>query len=667
MPRPQLAYDGLWRCLSPAAHKRGLPRALNTLVLGERLGQQPQRLDITQSRQFGVSKIRGAQSPESPGRLQSLDSFFNEFELRQIDERNKKEAQIDMELRQKEQKAQLKTSKNPALAPVLPNLDNVSTPLIVEALRRLRLPKQAGNDMLPDNRFSRIVNIVRYLVKFREYPLDALIYESMLAAMAAPSGSSGGIRRILADMRDQNIPLSADVCYLALEALTVHPEYVLRQEVMEIMDKHWFEYTMSAKQNIAVAMLREGQHELAMDKIAQLMNEAEHIDLWVYDVFILEYGRLGFFDEMLYLFKQRKHAKGTDSSFRNIQLMALDMFSQGFHHAGTLFVWADVIKTSIHNPSNGILENVLATAARHGDANLATEALDKLSKRGKLDQYHHDAIVEAFANAGDVEGAFVTLNTLQNAGWVVDQGTTRPILQALLRDVALIHKSVYAIHIMHKEGPVALDAVMVTVEALARTRTSEAAMPLFRDTYRFTGRNPRCSDIEKLLRYCVDMEAKYELAKAYNAEIAKMDLVPGTPAQDVVSAQDESGQGDIDLDVTVSKSWMDRADAAAAYNIIIPACAEKGDFELAFKFIGLAKAATLESIKVSSDRRVPGSTLWRSSGWVEPFVKKALDAEHPRVWELVDELDQGDDAPALMIRQELQRRRINKRVEQRAG
>jgi pentatricopeptide repeat protein len=163
------------------------------------------------------------------------------------------------------------------------------------------------------------------------------------------------------------------------------------------------------------------------------------------------------------------------------------------------------------------------------------------------------------------------------------------------------------------------------------------------------------------------MEAKYELAKAYNAEIAKMDLIPGTPAQDVVSAHDESGQDDTDLDVAVSKSWMDRADAAAAYNIIIPACAEKGDFELAFKFIGLAKAATLESIEVSSGRRVPGSTLWRSSGWVEPFVKKALDAEHPRVWELVDELDQGDDAPALMIRPELQRRRINKRVEQRAG
>ncbi|KAM0248621.1 hypothetical protein ACHAP5_003347 [Fusarium lateritium] len=667
MPRPQLAYDGLWRCLSPATHKRVLPRAVNTLVLAQRLGQQPRYTDITQYRRFRTSNIGRAQPSESPGRSQSLDSFFNEFELRQIDDRNKKEAQLDIELQQKEQNAQQETSKNPALAPVLPNLDNVSTPSIVEALRRLRLPKQPGNDMLPDNRFSRIINIVRYLLKFREYPLDALIYESMLAAMAAPSGSSGGIRRILADMRDQNIPLNADVCYLALEALTVHPEYVLRQEVMEIMDKHWFEYTISAKQNIAVAMLREGQHELAMDKITQLMNEAERIDLWVYDVFILEYGRMSFFDEMLYLLKQRKHAKGTDAPFRNIQLMALDMFSQGFHHAGTLFVWADAIKTSIHNPSNGILENVLATAARHGDADLATEALDKLSRRGKLDQYHHDAIVEAFANAGDVEGAFVTLNTLQNAGWVVDQGTTRPILQALLKDVGLIHKSVYAIHTMHKEGPVALDAVMVTIEALARTQTSEAALPLFRDTYRFTGRNPRCSDIENLLRYCEGMETKYELAKAYNAEIAKMDLVPSTSAQNVVSAHDESGQDEIDFDVTVSKSWMDQTDAAAAFNMMIPACAEKGDFELAFKFIDLAKAATLEPIKVSSDRRVPGSTLWRSSEWVEPFVKKALDAEHPRVWELVDELDQGDDAPALMIRQELQRRRLKRRVEQRAG
>ncbi|KAF4998356.1 hypothetical protein FGRMN_3236 [Fusarium graminum] len=594
-----------------------------------------------------------------------LDTLYDQFELRQVDEHDKQQAQSGFEPQQNErageQKARLKTLENLVLAPVLPNLENVPTPVIINALRRLRLPKQAGNDNLPKDRFSRIINIVKYLIKFRDHPLDALIYESMLAAMAAPGGSSEGVRRILADMRNQNIPLNAEECYLALEALTVHPEYVLRQEVMETMDRHWFEYTMSAKQNIAVAMLREGQYELAMDKLTQLMDGPERIDIWVYDMYILEFGRMGFLAEMLYLLKQRKHAKGTDPSFRNIQLMALDMFSQGFHHAGTLFVWADVIKTSIHNPSNGILENVLATAAKHGDADLATEVLNMLSHRGKLDQYHHDAIIEAFATAGDVAGAFVALSTLQNAGWFVDQGTTRPILQALLTDTALIHKSVYTIHTMHKEGPVSLDAVMVTIEALARTQTSEAAMSLFRDTYRFTGKNPRYRDIWNILQYCAETETKYELAKAYYAEIAKMGLVPG------VLVQDEPGLDGVGLDDIDSKSWRGQADAAAAFDITIPACAEKGDFELAFKFVDFAKAATSKHTKVSSDTQEPGSKLWRFSEWVEPLIKKALDAEHPRVWELVDELDMGNDAPALMIRQELQRRRINRRAEQRAG
>ncbi|KAM0343453.1 hypothetical protein ACHAPU_008483 [Fusarium lateritium] len=664
MPRQQLVHNGLWRYISSAKHQRVLAGNLNTLLLIHK-PRQPQYASTVQSQSFGTSKIRGQQSLKPPRKTSLLDVFDDEFELRQFDEHDKQQAQPGVEPRQneksEEQKTELKILENSVLGPVLSNLDNVPTPVIINALRRLRLPKQAGNDNLPKDRFSRIINIVKYLVKFRDHPLDALIYESMLAAMAAPGGSSQGIRWLLADMRSQSIPLSAEECYLALEALTVHPEYVLRQEVMEAMDKHWFEYTTSAKQNIAVAMLREGQHELAMDKLAQLMDGPERIDIWVYDVFILEFGRMGFFDEMLYLLKQRKHAKGTDSSFRNIQLMALDTFSQGFHLAGTLFVWADAIKTSIHNPSNGILENVLATAARHGDAGLATEALNMLSTRGKLDQYHHDAIIEAFAHAGDVAGAFVALNTLQNAGWFVDQGTTRPILQALLDDTVLIHKSVYAIHTMHKEGPVSLDAVMVTIEALARTQTSEAAMPLFRDTYRFTGKSPRHSDIWNVLQYCAETETKYELAKAYYAKIVEIDLVPGA------LVQDEPSQDGTSLDGRDSKSWRGQADAAAAFNITIPACAEKGDFELAFNFIDFAKAATINSTKVSSDSQEPVSTQWRFSDWVEPFIKKALDAEHPRVWELVDELDMGNDAPALMIRQELQRRRINRRAEQRAG
>ncbi|RGP79675.1 hypothetical protein FLONG3_2229 [Fusarium longipes] len=475
-------------------------------------------------------------------------------------------------------------------------------------------------------------------------------------------------------MREQKVPLTAEMCYLALEALTVHPEHLLRQKVMKLMDDYWFEFTQPAKQNIALAMLREGQHELAMEKLTELLDGSGHVDLWVYDIFILELGRGGFFDEMLHLLKKRKHARGTDAPFRNIQLMALDMFSQSFHHSGTIFLWGEVIKTSIHNPSNGVLENILATAARHGDTDLASQALAKLSGRGKLSQHHHDAVIEAYANAEDIKDAFAVLNVLQKSGWLEDQGTTRPLYRALLKNRDLIDVAASTIEAMHKEGPVPLDAVMVTVEAMAKTRTSEAAMPLFRNAYLLSGRSPRFSNIGHLVKHSVKTETKYELAKMCYVELSKT-KIPTTPTAESNQAVTPSESGSENLvsgketkiETAAPKTWLERENAMAALNVIIPVCAEVGDLELAFKLIGYAKAAVPQYIQLQDGGRRPDSTLWRFSEWVEPFVKMALDAENSRVWDIIDELDQGADAPALMIHKELQRRRIKKRAGQRGA
>lgn len=579
-----------------------------------------------------------------------------------------------MQLNLNANKSTAPTPSNPALGSILPNLEHVSTQDLLGALMRLRA--SPSSEYAPDvkNKFQRTIHIIKYLIKFRQHPLNNSIYESMMSAMAYPDGSSQGVRKLLEDMAAQNVPVTAEICYLALEALTVHPEYLLRQKVMKLMDDYWFEFTRSAKQNIALAMLREGQHELAMHKLTELLEGSDQVDIWVYDIFILELGRVGFYDEMLRLLKKRKFARGTDAPFRNIELMALDTFSQSFHHAGTLFLWNEVVKTSIHNPSNGVLENTLATAARHGDTDLANQALAKLASRGKLSQHHHDAVVEAYANAGSIGDAFAALSVLQKAGWLEDQGTTRPLYRALLKNKDLINTAASAIESMHKEGLVPLDAVMVTVEAMAKTRTSEAAMPIFRKTNLLSGRSPRFSDIGHLVKHSVKTETKYELAKMCYVELSKtkiptvstaessQDATPEEPLSGELISTEKTG-----LKPATPKTWLERENAMAALNVIIPVCAEAGDLELAFKLIGYAKAAVPQYVEAEGGRLRPDSTLWRSSEWVEPFIKTALDAEDPRVWEIIDELDQGTDGPALMIQKELQRRRIQKRARQRGA
>ncbi|EKJ72534.1 hypothetical protein NXS19_008939 [Fusarium pseudograminearum] len=671
MPCLQLAQNGLRRCLWTASHKCVLPRAFNASIQGQAPNQGLQSTGLTQRRIFGTSNAEDSIPEDS---AQALSSFHEKFEERRGYEEVKREKEPQPQTDLKANKNTAPKSPNPALDQMLPDLGHVSTQVLVDALMRLRASPSSEYAPFVKNKFQRTIHIVKYLLKYRQYPLNPLIYESMMSAMAYPDGSSQGVRRLLEDMREQSVPLTAEMCYLALEALTVHPEHLLRQKVVQLLDNYWFELTHSAKQNIALAMLREGQHELAMDKLDELLDGPNQVGLWIYDIFILELGRVGFEDEMLRLLKKRKHARGTDAPFRNIQLMALDMFSQVFHYVGTLYLWDEVVKTSIHNPSNGVLENILATAAKHGDTDLASQVLAKLSSRGKLSQHHHDAVIEGYANAEDIADAFSALNVLQKSGWLEDQGTTRPLYRALLKNRDLIDTAASTIETMQKEGLVPLDAVMVTVEAMAKTRTSEAAMPLFRNANLLSGRSPRFSNIGHLVKHSVKTETKYELAKMCYVELSKTKIpttsttesdqavAPSEPVSEKIVSENETN-----VEPAAPKTWLERENAMAALNVIIPVCAEVGDFELAFKLIGYAKAAVPQYIQLRDGGRRPDSTLWRSSEWVEPFIKLALDAEDSRVWDIIDELDQGTDAPALMIHKELQRRRIKKRAGQRGS
>jgi hypothetical protein len=215
---------------------------------------------------------------------------------------------------------------------------------------------------------------------------------------------------------------------------------------------------------------------------------------------------------------------------------------------------------------------------------------------------------------------------------------------------------------------------MVTVEAMAKTRTSEAAMPLFRNAYLLSGRSPRFSNIGHLVKHSVKTETKYELAKMCYVELSKTKIptTSATESDQAIAPKEPASEQPVseketNVETAAPKTWLERENAMAALNVIIPVCAEVGDLELAFKLIGYAKAVVPQYLQLEGGGRRPDSTLWRSSEWVEPFVKLALDAEDSRVWDIVDELDQGADAPALMIHKELQRRRIKKRAGQRGA
>ncbi|KAI5463084.1 hypothetical protein BGZ63DRAFT_412779 [Mariannaea sp. PMI_226] len=476
-----------------------------------------------------------------------------------------------------------------------PQLDTVPAEDIIKALRFLR---DGNYHKIPDPH-DRIVQFINFLILKRNHPLDTFVYECLMDVMADPAGSASGVRKLLNDMVEQGIAPTADICYSALSALTVHPDYTLRETVISLMSTYWHDMTVSARQDIAIGMLRDGQHELALAKFTEMHEGQEKIELWVYDIFIIEFGRMGFLDEMLQLLRQRKHAKGTDDAFRTLLIHALDVFSGAYHEEGTSFVWEYVVTHRVLNPSNVAVENVLATAAHHANTNLASEALDILSTRGKVSIHQYEALVDAFAAAEDVVGAFGVLAIMERSGSSIQRGSTRSVYQAMKKNPWLITEASDALGKMGEDGgEVPLQAISVTIEAVAKVRGTQAAMALYHETFALSGKQPDYDMLRQLVLNCNDTETMWSLAKDYG--------------------------------VMVSKDKQFDQDEAALYDRMIPACTQMGDFDRAFEFA--------EKIMTQD-----GEKMWRLQSWVIPLIEQAVASKDQRVWPIIDEMTKEEN------------------------
>ncbi|KAG6018203.1 hypothetical protein E4U41_004011 [Claviceps citrina] len=470
------------------------------------------------------------------------------------------------------------------------------------------------------DRHSRILLLVRHLLSERGRPPSLFVYECVMDAMIDPQGSVKGMRKLLEDMASQNLKPTAELCQSALAALAVHPDYVLRQEILDTMHQYWFPIDTRAKQSVVLGLLRDEQYELAYLRLTEMMDQKAVIDLWVYDIFIMVFGKLGFIDEMLLLLYRRKSLVSEDRDMAGLLYYALDVCSQAFHYPGTVFAWNCLVRTSLVQPSDGVVENVLATAARHGDTALATEALDKIVQRTRLLAYHYEAVAEAFAADGDMAGAFHTLCVMHKNGIHVSRGITRAVHEALGRHPTLVPYAEQSLRSLASSGQqLPLAAVAVVIEALADKQGTEAAMALYRHVPRLCGEPATAAMIQTLLIHSRDAETTRALARDYTAHVAEGDDAVRSPH---------------------------------VYKALIVACAEAGELDLAFRF-------AIQFVKGARAAGRPRAD--EDMAWVRVLLGKAVEMEDTRIWAVVDGLGQDEDIGRELARM-LRQARIHRRA-----
>lgn len=232
------------------------------------------------------------------------------------------------------------------------------------------------------------------------------------------------------------------------------------------MRKDWIDTTPEHRIHTALGLLRDGQYEMAVEEVESMMADGLAVPPYIHEILIFALANLGFIDEAItYL----NHRTQQDPPPRDdIYYFLLDACAAAQHYTSTTHLWRTV--GAKITPSDGTLLNILNTAARYADLPLALEVLQRLSDRKVQMSFHHfEPVVEAYAGAGDLEGAFRMVCVMEAAGVRPTRGATRGLFSALKERPGEITSCVEILEKLQETYRVPVAAVNVLIEAAVET------------------------------------------------------------------------------------------------------------------------------------------------------------------------------------------------------
>ncbi|KAL8695809.1 MAG: hypothetical protein Q9224_003143 [Gallowayella concinna] len=438
--------------------------------------------------------------------------------------------------------------------------------------------------------YSRIREALRILIQERGVKPDRRHYQALLLAnINAQHGSPVEVARILENMEEEGIVLDSAAYHAIIKVLAVHPDYLVRRQVLEELRQRWFTLSNDGWHDVIVGLLRDKQLELAVETLQSVQQEGIRVQPWLFDLLIFNLCDVGEYDEALSILRFRVD-NGEQLISGNVWHYLLDTASSAFHHAATLFVWRRRVGTSYLNPSSGLCLNVLHTAARHGNFRLATDVVRVLSNRNQtLQLYHYEALIEAYVPA-ELRTAFTLLTLMASSGTPPAVSSTRPIFLYLcesshLPDTALSILRQVAKH--RRDLPA--EAVNVVIEAYIYHDKFDQALDTYKTLHTACPSGPVTSTFNTLFRGC---RARKDTAMFLASEMVALKVAPD----------------------------------ALTYDRLILVCLEakvdKEDFEDAWRYF----------------EEMRGAGWWPRSGTAIALAKRCCLLRDERIWQL-----QGDD------------------------
>ncbi|KAF4636586.1 hypothetical protein G7Y89_g1509 [Cudoniella acicularis] len=373
------------------------------------------------------------------------------------------------------------------------SFDNISTPHLYDELRQIRTQQGA---------YDSVSELVDYLINIRGEKPALIHYDALIRANCdAEKGSAAVVKGLLREMEEDGIGADAALYHAVLQVLAIHPDYLLRNKIMQDMKERWFGLSPEGWHFLITGLLRDREYEVAMDKLEQMQNDGIRIQPWLYDIFtykLCEAKELDAAFELL-CFRWERDRKEIEPS---IWYYLLDAFTSAFHYEGAKYIWKLRVSTSYLNPSDGICSNVLNLAARYADPGLATSAIRILSsRRTALSPFHYEALLGAYVATDDLNTAFRIIGVIDKAGYEPDSGTTRPIFVHLSTSRSLPGKAWKVLKNQFEEGhKIHVAAANVVIEAAITTEQFQEAVNFYMDLHNICKSGPNTETFNILLQ-----------------------------------------------------------------------------------------------------------------------------------------------------------------------
>ena len=192
-----------------------------------------------------------------------------------------------------------------------------------------------------------------------------------------------------------------------------------------------------------------------------------------------------------------------------------------------VYIWRTQVTTNYLNPPSGVCLNVLATAARYGDPDLATEVFEVLGRRSTtFNLEHYELLLDAYVRAKDLKTAMKVLVIMHKSGLNSEEESTRNLYDFFREKPSRILRAREIIIEMHDEREdIPLVALNCLIRALIETGDLTTGISVYKTIHELCSSKPNAETFNILFRGCRD-PVRMDLAMFLAAEMRALKVSP---------------------------------------------------------------------------------------------------------------------------------------------